>query len=128
MIDLIERLEEEFKISRSKYLPILERELAPQKCRLELAGLGDLLIRSAFSKALPAHLKIKGASGKMTPERILLLKRAWAKIIDEKYPDLGFSVEAELNPQDNLATPELKILSEKVPFEAPRSLPFGSSQ
>ena len=113
-IDLVETLEEELKSSRGKYITILERQLAPQQARYEFACLGDLLIRSAFSKALPAHLRIKGGSGKLTSDKILLLKRAWAKIIDDKYPDLGFSAEAKLNPEDHEATSEHKLLMEKV--------------
>ena len=91
-------LEEEFKSIRSKFLPILDRSLAHQQARFEVASLADLLIRSAFSKALPANFKVEAGVGKFNADKIITPKRVWAKVIDEKYPLLGFSAEAALAP------------------------------
>ena len=113
--DLVNLLEEEFKSIRSKFLPILDRNLAHQQARFEVSSLADLLIRCAFSKTLPARFKIKtGFGGKFNADKILTLKRAWAKVIDEKYPSLGFSAEADLAPPDLEKTEEDKMLEEKV--------------
>ena len=113
-VDLVNMLEQEFKSIRSKFLPIFDRSLAPQQSRLEVAFLADLLIRSAFSRSLPANLKIKGATGKFNSDKIIIIKRAWAKIIEGKYPDLGFSSEADLVDPELEKTPEDKLLMEKV--------------
>ena len=107
-------LEEEFKSIRSKFLPILDRNLAHQQARFEVASLADLLIRCAFSKTLPANFKVKAGVGKFNADKILTLKRAWAKVIDEKYPSLGFIAEADLATPDLEKTEEDKMLEEKV--------------
>ena len=112
--DLVVKLEHELKSARAKYLPILERQLAPQQARFELACLGDILVRCAFTKAFPAHLRIKAGTGKLTHEKIQTLTQAWAKIIDEKFPDLNFSASAELQIKDINADAHRQILMEKV--------------
>ena len=112
--DLVNLLEGEFKIIRSKFLPILDRHLAHQQARFEVATLADLLIRVAFSKPLPANFKSKAGGGKLNADKISTLKRLWAKVIDEKYPSLGFSAEADLASPDQEKTEEDKMLEEVV--------------
>ena len=112
--DLVDLLERELKNIRSKFLPILDRSLAPPQSRLEVATLADLLIRSAFSKTFPANFKVKGGAGKFDVDKINIIERAWANVIDEKYPLLGFSAEAALAPPDLEKTEEDKMLDEKV--------------
>ena len=108
--DAMDLLEQEFKSIRFKFLPILDRSLAPQQARLEIASLADLLVRSSFSKGIPSNFKIKKHAGKLNADKINILKIAWTKVIDETYPRLGFSVEADLVPPDA----EDKMLEEKV--------------
>ena len=112
--DLVNLLEEEFKNIRSKFLPILDRSLAPPQSRLEVATLADLLIRSAFSKTFPANFKVKGGAGKLSADMFNTLKMAWAKVIDGKYPLLGFSAEAAPATPDLEKTDLDKMLDEKV--------------
>ena len=93
--DIVAKLEEELKSARASYLPTLEKQLAPQQARLEIATLADLLVRLAFGKPYPVHMNLK-SSGKFTPEKIKTLKEAWAKTIDDKYPDLLFTTATGL--------------------------------
>ena len=87
--ELVNKMEAELKLARASYLPILERQLAPQQARLEIAGLADLLVRCAFQKPFPAHMNLKGLS-RWTPEKVKTIKQIWAKATDAKYPDLCF--------------------------------------
>ena len=110
----MDSLEQEFKSIRSKFLPILDRSLAPRQARLEIASLADLLVRSSFSKGFLSNFKVKQHVGKLNADKINILKMAWAKVTDEKYPLLGFSVEADLVPPDAEKTEDDKFLEENV--------------
>ena len=112
--DVVDKLEQELKSIRSKFLPILDRSLSHLQSRLEVGSLADLLVRSAFCKALPSNFKVKKVPGKLSVYKVNMFKIVWAKVIDEKYPLLGFSVEADLVPPDAEKTEDDKFLEEIV--------------
>jgi len=101
--DLLEKL---LGAARTSYLPILGRELTAGQARLELVDLADLLLRSALGKPFKANSSGKGVSGGggMTEAKAKQLSIAWASGVDQRYPDLQFALQANLQP-DICGTP-----------------------
>lgn len=95
--DLLEKLLEG---ARTSYLPILAKELTAVQARLELVDLADLLLRSALGKPFKANSSGKGVSGGggMTEAKARQLSIAWASGVDQRYPDLQFTLQANLQP------------------------------
>ena len=89
-------LEGLLKKARDEYLPILERQLAPNSARIEVFNYADLLIRCLFAKAFPLEAHCKISTGKLTQAKAKDLAVFWASKINERYPDLCFPKEAGL--------------------------------
>ena len=86
--------------ARKSYLPILEKELSPVQARLELVDLAGILLRSALGKPFKANSSGKGVSGGggLTKAKAKQLSIAWASGVDQRYPDLQFALQANLQP------------------------------
>lgn len=99
-LELLRLVEGLLKTTREKYLPILERELAPNLARLEYFVYADLLLRCLFAKAFPQDLNCKVATGKLNEDKAHELGVFWASKVHQKYPDLDFPKEAGLLGED----------------------------
>lgn len=95
-LDLLRLLETLLKKAREEYLPILQRQLAPNAALMELFSYADLLIRCLFAKAFRPDPQCKISTGKLSEQKARDLGVFWASKVNERYPDLLFPKEAGL--------------------------------
>lgn len=94
--DHVGLLESILRDARNTYLPILEKELTGIQARLELVDFADILLRSALGKPFKPPFQVKGLSGSMNEAKAKQLAIAWASGVDQRYPDLQFPQQANL--------------------------------
>lgn len=114
-LDLLRLVETLLKNARDEYLPILERQVAPNTARLEVFSYADLLIRCLFAKAFPVEAHCKISTGRLSEEKARDLGVFWASKVAERYPDLGFPKAAGLEglkaPEDDEGSSVVQLAS-----------------
>ena len=83
---------------KGKHLPLLEPDLGARVASLEFSVFMDLLARWLFAKQWPCDLdpKVPLPVGKLSEEKVKVLGIHWAKVVDRKYPTLGFTAASGL--------------------------------
>ena len=104
------------------YRPLLAAKLPLHLVREEIVSIGSLVVRCLFGKTLESEgsLLFPGgravawttcpvASGKVTQEKLNKVLGWWAHHVDDVYPELNFSADAELTshlpPLENMRVP-----------------------
>lgn len=101
--DLTRTLEDRFRDTRKKYLPILERQLTEPLAKQELADLGIVWIRCLMSKPLAAEWAKGTSTGKFAEGKAEELLSMWGLHVDRKYPDIGFLRESGISQPSRAA-------------------------
>ena len=79
-------------------MPLLEPALGARVANLEFSVYMDLLVMCLFAKQWPCDLdpKVSLPVGKFSEEKVKALGIHWAKVVDQKYPTLGFAAASGL--------------------------------
>ena len=93
-LDTLKLVETLLSEGRAKYLPLLERQLAPGTARLEFLTYADMLLRCLLAKPFRPEHHCKLPTGKFSQEKALELAKIWASKVDERYPAMDFGKDA----------------------------------
>ena len=116
--DLTQTLEDRLRQTRTKYLPILERQLSEPLAKHELADLAVVWIRCLVSKPLAAEWAKGTSTGKFGESKLEELLALWGAHMDRKFPDIGFLRESGLVPPTKALGAESAAMSEIVCLKA----------